>query len=310
VKTCVAVIPARRAEKTIAAALESLRLGSDDVVSRIVVVTSSSDPTAAVVREWAARDARVELVVADRSLTAGAARNAGRTASRSAELLLFMDADCRLEAGGARRLARGLEGAGLAAIGARIEREGGLVSRVRHMLEFKEAASRHEPPAEWIVPSTALLCRTEDFDRAGGFPDLWPGEDLVLGHRMRSLGMRTARSRDVTCVHTHPDGLVEMLRHQWRLGRTAAAARRMAPMHGSVFAHVPWLAPLLFPARLARLAAWQLREGRGEAAWTLLLLPLVVAGLASWTCAFTLESATTKGAESKAWRRRGAEMSA
>jgi hypothetical protein len=299
VNSCVAVIPARRAEGTIGRTLESLRLGNSAFVSRVLVVTSRCDPTAGVVRAWSQRDARVELVLADSPLTAGAARNLGRcraqalareSRSHDEAPLLFIDADCALEPGGAAALARDLAERQAAAVGARILGEGGAVARVRHMLEFKEAASRRDAPREWLPPSTTMLCRAKAFDRAGGFPDLWPGEDLVFATRLRDSGERVVRSARVRSRHLHPSGVGEMLRHQHRLGRTASVARRMASMHGEVFARNRALAVLLLPGRALRLALWQLGEGAGAAFGALALSPLLLAGLVAWTAGFVSAS--------------------
>ncbi len=298
---CVAVIPARRAERTIRRTLESLRLGNADFVERVLVVTSSDDPTCRIVRDWARGDARVELVLSDAVRTAGAARNDGREAVRRsgrhlardvAPLLLFVDADCRLEAGGAASLAAELVRSGAAAVTPRVVGRGGLVARARHILEFKEAASLRPAPPSWLPPSTVMLCRTDAFDRVGGFPDLWPGEDLVFTQALRDAGGVVRRTSHVAAVHDHPRGVVAMLRHQSRLGRTAAIARRMRPMPGSALAQNPLLAPLLFPARTIRIALWQFREGPAALAWTLALSPLLLAGLAAWTSAFTSQAAS------------------
>lgn len=290
-----AVLPARRAEGTIRAALESLRLGNDAFVERVVVVTSAGDPTADVVREWSARDPRVGVVLLDAPASAGRARNEGcERAAGSEGLVLFLDADCRLEAGGAKRLADELRDRGAAAISARVLGSGGAVARCRHLLEFKEAASRRPPPPRWLPPSTAMLCRRDAFERAGGFPDLWPGEDLVFSQALRDLGERVERSARVTVRHEHPAGVWRMLLHQRRLGRTAAIARRLRAMPGSALARRAWLAPLLLPGRLVRLVAWQAREGAAAITEAVLLSPLLVAGLAAWTAGFVAGAASRK----------------
>ena len=312
---CVAVIPARRAEWSIAATLESLRIGNHEFVERVLVVTSVDDPTADVVRRWAARDGRVELLAFPAPLSAGAARNAGRAAiatgaagsrpmetgaagsrpmetGAAAPLLLFIDADCSLEAGGAARLAGELARRGAAAVCARVLTGGGAVARTRHILEFKEAASRRAAPRNWLPPSTAMMCRADAFDGAGGFPDLWPGEDLVFSQALRDLGELVQRSDEVAVVHRHPRGVGEMLRHQRRLGLTAAIARRSRRMPGSAFARNRWRAALLLPARGVRIAAWQAREGGAALGWALLLSPLLAGGLVAWTFGFIAGAGT------------------
>ncbi|HEY2775314.1 MAG TPA: glycosyltransferase family A protein [Candidatus Binatia bacterium] len=297
---CVAVIPARRGEKTIGATLEALRLGNADFVSRVLVVTSRDDPTAAVVRAWVHRDAKVELVESDHAMTAGAARNRGRDAARARlphasdgladELLLFVDADCRLEAGGAAAMAGELARRGAAALSARVACCGGAIARARHLLEFKEAASRRPPPPSWLPPSTTLLCRADAFDRAAGFPDLWPGEDLVFSQVLRSFGLAVLRSDTASTLHEHPRGVARMMRHQVRLGATAAIARKRVAMPGSAFAASRVAALLLLPGRLWRLAQWQAGEGAAAMIEAVLLAPLLVAGLAAWTAGFVSES--------------------
>ncbi|MFN2377329.1 MAG: glycosyltransferase family 2 protein [Candidatus Binatia bacterium] len=313
---CAAVIPAHRAERTIGAALESLRVGNAAAVDRVVVVTSSGDPTADVVRRWQLLDPGVELVTAPQRWTAGAARNAGREALRHAcredaapppVRLLFIDADCRLETGGAARLETELVRRGAAAVSARVLGGTRIVDRVRHILEFKEAASRRPPPLAWLPPSTTMLCRADAFDEVGGFPDLWPGEDLVFSQSLRDSGRIVARSDEVSTFHDHPPGLGAMLRHQFRLGFTAAVARRRRAMPGSGLAHRPWRATLLLPGRALRILAWQAGEGASALAWTLLLSPLLGAGLLAWTTGFVSSAAARGGERDQACAQRPSE---
>lgn len=258
-------------------------MGDDGFVQRILVVTSRDDASATAAERHREFDPRIEVIRASSPLSAGAARNLGRTATNAA-LLLFVDADCWLESGGARALHRELESRSLDAVSACVRRDGGgAVARVRHALEFKEAEGRRAAPAHWLPPSTTMLCRASAFDAAGGFPDMFPGEDLVLSHRLRTLGHHVERSDGVSTWHQHPPGLVTMLRHQYRLGSTAAAARATSSMHGSLFVRFPLLAPLLLPARLMRVVRWYAAH---DPAWVIAALPLLAVGLGAWTAGF------------------------
>jgi len=282
--SCIAVVPAHHAERTLDATLEALLEGNRDFVERVIVVTSAADPTAALARPRAG----VEVVAAPQALSAGAARNLGRSrAGQGAELLLFVDADCVLESGGARALAAELERRAAAAVAARVRRRGGgVVAWLRHALEFKEAEGRVAAPAKWLPPSTTMLCRASAFDRAGGFPDLWPGEDLVFAHRLRTLGENVVLSDAVETWHRHPDGFAEMLAHQRRLGRTAALARALTGMHGAAFVRHRWLVALLLPARLLRALLWFARSSLRELLVLIAVLPLYAIGLGAWTVGF------------------------
>jgi glycosyltransferase involved in cell wall biosynthesis len=279
---CTAVVPAWRAEATLLETLRSLVVLNGDVVGRVIVVGCTSDRCLDIARRFDG----VEVVALAQRATAGRGRNVGRERAVS-DLLLFVDADCVLEAGAAARLVGALESRGLDAAGAAIVQDGnGFVGWVRHLLEFKESAPGVPAGTMGFLPSTVLLVRAGVFDACGGFPDMWPGEDLVFAQRMRALGARLAKIDVAVARHTHPEGLSTYLAHEYRLGVTAARARVMADMHGAAFVGRMWLAPLLMCGRALRAAMWLLRYRPHELPRFVALLPLYLSGLSAWTIGF------------------------
>lgn len=85
------VIPARNAAETIAATLDSLLAQDWPHWHAIVVDDGSTDDTAAIARDFAARDPRIEAMSGPKA-GAGAARNAG-LARATAPWILFLDSD-------------------------------------------------------------------------------------------------------------------------------------------------------------------------------------------------------------------------
>lgn len=238
--------------------------------------------------DLAERAPRVDIVEAGRRLTAGRARDVGRELAGDAETLLFVDADCRLPAGAVALLAEALDDDGRAAVGASVSSSGRprIVAWLRHLLEFKDAEPGAGNGTPWLVPSAALLVRADALDRAGGFPDLYPGEDWVLCARLRELGLTVRRLDTVVVDHVHPPGWGRMFAHQYRLGLTSALARTMAALPGAAFARRPVLVPLLFAGRLGRGTLWMLTNRPRELPLFILLFPLYVAALATWTAGF------------------------
>lgn len=286
------------AEATLAGTLESLLVANADVVRRVIVVASPGDGSADV----AARYPEVELIRVPSRVSAGRARNLGRLAAGKTDYLLFVDADCRLAFGGARKLRDACEKRSLAAAGSPIRpssRAG--VAWIRHLLEFKdfEAGVRNRQP--WMLPSAALMCRSEAFDRVGGFPDLWPGEDLVFCDRLRECGFEISRVDSTAADHEHPSGVGRMLTHQYRLGATSAVARRVTGMQGVGFARRPWSVPALFAGRLLRSIAWVFSESPRDVGRLVAYFPLIVTGLLSWTAGFARASLRTEVGEG-AWK--------
>ena len=287
---CTAIVPAYLAENTIARTLRSLVEDNADAIERVIVVCSPGDSTSEIARRFDG----VDVVAACERLSAGRARAVGREQAPSARLLMFVDADSALDAGAVGTLIDALDARGLDAVGAAIVREGGGgVAWLRHLLEFKESevgVPAANPP---MLPSAAFLCRADVYDRAGGFPDLWPGEDLVLCGRLRAAGARLAKIDSAVARHLHPDGLGTFLAHQRRLGATSARARLEVDMPGRVFVARPWLVPLLVAARAGRGVAWVARYRRRELGRFAALAPIYLAGLASWGLGFA--SAAVRG---------------
>jgi glycosyltransferase involved in cell wall biosynthesis len=287
---CVAVIPAHAAERTIESTIRAVREEADVAPDRIVVVASPADSTAAVSEHLA-----VDTIRTPTRLSAGAARNRGRQAAPEADLLLFLDADCSLAPGALRKLRSSLDEKGLDVAGASVVPEPATgVAWVRHLLEFKDAEPGSEPPWPSMVPSATILCRASAFDAVGGFPDMWPGEDMVFCSRMLRQGFRVRRVDDAVTVHHHPPGVQTMLRHQFALGQTSALARRIEPFDDSVYAWPVAAAPLLFAGRTFRALRWLVRHHRRDIPRFIALSPLYFAGLAAWCSGFARESAEAR----------------
>ncbi|MFP6610255.1 MAG: glycosyltransferase family 2 protein [Deltaproteobacteria bacterium] len=279
------VVPAWGAAATLSRTLDALIDGNGAAIDRIIVVASPGDASAKIAASYSA----VTVLRPQHRLTAGAARNLGRTEAGDAKRLIFVDADCRLAPGAAAALLAALEAdQGLAAVAPALVRDGGgPLAWTRHALEFKEWGRDGPARPLVFVPSAVLACRPALLDRAGGFPDMWPGEDLVLCHRLVEQGLRLAILRQVVARHRHPTGLGTMLLHQYRLGYSSALARLQTGMKGVTLARVPLLAPLLLPARAVRALLWFTTCGiRGLPAFVL-TLPLYLAGLVAWTVGFT-----------------------
>lgn len=287
---CVAVIPAHRAERTIEKTIHALRADSETAPDRIVVVASPSDATAAIAERLGA-----EVVRTPACLSAGAARNRGRRSAPDVELLLFVDADCALAPGALRALRSAVVAHGLDAAGASVVPAPSTgLAWVRHLLEFKDAEPGCEPPWPSMMPSATILCRAAAFDAVDGFPDMWPGEDLVFCSRLLRAGFRLRRLDAAVTVHHHPPGIVAMLRHQLELGRTSARARQIEEMDGARYVKSAAVAPLLFAGRTLRAVRWLARYHPRDIPRFVALSPLYFAGLAAWCSGFGRGVAETR----------------
>lgn len=220
------VIAAHDAAGTLGAQLDALLDQSWTGAWELVVVDNrSTDATAALVREYAARDPRVRLVSASASSGPSYARNAGIAAAMG-DHLAVCDAD---DVVGDRWLAA--MGDGL--------REHACVTGPLDVDRLNPAAlarTRGVFPADrcqsWygvfdIVPAGNFGIRREEWDRAGGFDEeLRACEDHDLSFRLRLLGVPVAFLADAVVHYRYRPTATELWRQGSVYGSFAPLLRR------------------------------------------------------------------------------------
>jgi cellulose synthase/poly-beta-1,6-N-acetylglucosamine synthase-like glycosyltransferase len=211
----------------------------------------------------------------------------GARAARGSRLA-FLDADAVPGPTWLTRLLANLEDGGAVAAAGAVENgtPGNAVGTTSYLLEFSELTpGRRGPPLHGATCN--LLVERHAFEAAGGFcEDVWPGEDTILTVPWgRAKRLRFAA--DAPIWHLNRTELAELLRHQYRLGRSfAAVCDRVEFPHGG-FSR--W--PLLAGAPLLRLGALAPRLGSQPALLrdAMRVSPLLALGLAAWTAGVAAE---------------------
>ena len=188
------LLPARDAERTLPAALESLRRQTLTAWETVAVDDGSRDGTRAILESAAARDARVRVVAPS---PLGVARALARAAAEArAPLLARMDADdvChrrRLELQAAR-----MESApDLDVLGCRVRAAGPTAEGMRRYVAWQNGLLDHASIAAALFVESPLvhpsvMMRREAFEAAGGYRETpWP-EDYDLWLRLAERGAR------------------------------------------------------------------------------------------------------------------------
>jgi mycofactocin glycosyltransferase len=256
-----------------------------------VIPVRGADPVA--LRAALARDGVQTIVVDDGSAVPvegaavrhehargpAAARNAGWTRVGT-DLVAFVDADCRVEAGWLEALLPHLTDPRVVAVAPRVASEPGrsLLARyesARSSLDMGAEPGPVRPGGRTsYVPTAALLVRRSALEQAGGFDELLRyGEDVDLVWRLAARGGTVRYEPAATVWHAPRPGLAAWLRQRYSYGTSAAP---LADRHGRAVA----------PVRVSRwsAAAWALAIGghpvlgAGTAAATGALLPRKLRG--------------------------------
>ena len=269
------IIPAFRAEATLPLVLDALAPQVAALDAEVIVVDSTGDDVAGRLTAWP----WVTVVAPAQRMLPGPARNLG-VARASADVLAFIDADAVPDSDWLSTLLAALEPDADAVAGAvRNGTPRSAVGTAGWLLEFSEFLPYRRRPVRHGA-SCNLLVRRAALEELGGFPDLWCGEDTIVTFRFAQRG-GLAFERDATVRHLNRTALASFLRHQRRLGAGFAAVCDSVPFPHRWAARPPWSAV----AGLVRIGALALRLSRRptDLGRALLLSPLLVAGLASWT---------------------------
>lgn len=279
------IVPAYRGLATIGACLESLRIAAIGHRCELIVVESSGDGAADLVRE---RFPEVRVIVSPARLSAGAARSEGFRHARG-RWLLAVDQDCQVPREWITRLVEllGRPGVGAAGGSIAVANPGNLPGWCVYLLEF----FTHFPSRGAVRDDNYLIgansaWRAEAI-RGGAFPDQTLGEDLLATAEMRRLGFDVLYDPALTVRHRNREGWREFLRYCRKMGAAAAHSQtRIGRRSIGVLHRFPFLAfgiPLLM---LPRIGLALVGSPPRYLAMFLALLPACAVGQLAWANAF------------------------
>jgi glycosyltransferase involved in cell wall biosynthesis len=280
------VVPCKGHAEQLERCLESLARQSASFAYETIVVDSAADPD---VEAVARRFAGIRIVSSGDDLLAGPARNLGAGQARG-EYLAFIDADCQAEPGwlaaAVEELSLGAKMVGGPVLDALPWHPVAVTDNLTQFSDFRPG--RKDGPARYF-PACNMAMSGEAFGSVGGFPDVGvnAGEDTALCDRVLERWPRDIRFvQRMRVRHDGRTGLAEFLRHQSAFGY----ARGILGLHMTA-THRRWGArsvalPAVVLKRLSYVAGRAVRWDPARAPRTVLLLPLLVAGLCAWAGGF------------------------
>lgn len=287
------VIPAYLGKFTIGDCLRSLRLAMVGRRAEIVLVESSQDGTADLVRR---EFPEVRVLALSRQVSAGEARNLGIQAARG-QTLFFVDQDCVVPSDWLERLQHHLGEPGTGAAGGAIgfrnwsNLSGSAVFFLEFLYHFpsRRAATKN---AHFLLGCN-LACRREAIEGVC-FPAQTLAEDLLFSAAIRRAGWDTVYDPTIHVSHWNREGWGEFFRYNAKMGRAAARSHLLLrPSWSSLVLRYPWLvcaSPLVILPKifLGLLGQWR------YLARFLLLLPCCWLGNWVWAWAFYREIVSSR----------------
>jgi GT2 family glycosyltransferase len=289
------VLPSYNAAHTVPMVLEALVAQVTDLRYEVILVESSGDGTAEIVRSLFPE---VQVIESPRRLFPGAARDLGAERAKG-RILLFLDADCVPESDWLDRMWATHERYDCAVVAGSILNGNPrfATSVSSYMNEFSDFFPYGEPRYVDYLPSGNTSYKIEIFRRHGGFDPNEPMyEDLIFNKLLFRAGEKLLFNPEIRVAHHHRTDLREYLGHEFRRGRGAAVARRRGLMVGAIWARKPALGFLAAPGLFMRKAAvfpYRLLRAYPNSIFRLLrALPCFYLALLVWHCGFLADIAS------------------
>lgn len=287
------VVCAYKSRGTIERCLESLLAQDSRTRTEIIVVESSGDGTADIIRE---RFPLVRLIESPHRLFSGAARNVGAQKARG-EFLLFIDSDCVAEPSWTAKMVSALTTGDCTVAGGSILNGNpeSAVSVAGYISEFSHFFPFGNPRFVDYLPTGNCAYRTQVFRKYAGFENEQPlYVDLMFNKALSRAGEKLLFDPDIRVWHWNRTALREHLDHQWRRGRAAAVARRKGLLTGGEIVRYPFLSipatPVLF---LRKVLVFPIRYARAyprELTSLAKALPVFLLGMLYWHSGFLNEA--------------------
>ncbi len=281
------VIPSFNEEVHIRDCLRSLLNQQTEVACDVIVVDSSTDATAEIIR---AEFPTVHLLRREQRTSPAQARNLGMCQAR-APIVAFIDADCTADPTWLDRLIQAHRGPHLAVGGSiSLAAPHTLAGALLFAIEFSEFLPRSTPGEIRWLPSCNLSVKRRALEQYGGFPDdMEASEDILFSRRLTiESGMPLWFDPQIRIAHTNLDTLTEFRQKLQKLGYWSGRSRRSGLLPGGFLLRHPILIPLLIPYRflciLIRL--WRGLDHKKLFLLCLLCWPLLLYGLISWASSF------------------------
>ena len=274
------IIASYNSEKTIAACLESLENQTTDRSFEIIVVDSSTDGTAELVKK---RFPNVRLYRFPERKFCGGARNFGISVARG-EIIAFVDADCTADSNWVDEILKAHRSPHLAIGGAIANGDSSsVVGWAAYFCEFSQWMPNTS--ATWLddVAGANMSYKREIFDELGPFIEGTYCSDTEFHWRLGQMGHRLRFVPSILISHRSIDDFPRFIRHEYHHGRDFARVR-VRRQNFSILRRA--LYTILFFLILVKLL---LRIGLGNfknriyLAAFLKASPLLILGLASWS---------------------------
>ncbi len=277
------VIPSYNQKHVIFDALESVLRQKTNFPYEIIIVESTGDDTAELVRK---RYPLVRVIELNERAFPGTARNRAIVEAKG-RYIAFTDTDCIVHENWLQELVDSHR-RGYQVVGGMVKNGtlNSIPGTVDYLLEFSDLIKPYESTNNTHFGTCNLSVEKTIFDEHGLFIDQVKGSDSLYCRRIKENGVELFHQPRAIIWHRNRTHFKKIFKNQYELGYGAAINRHRYNLKGKMFVKHPILIPLLPFARSAAIGNRLLRCSFNDFLKFIGLLPLVFVSLLRYTQGF------------------------
>jgi glycosyltransferase involved in cell wall biosynthesis len=277
------IVPSYNQKHCIFDALNSILNQETDFKFEVIVVESTGDDTANLIRS---KYPSVQVIELSQRTYPGAARNVAIKQARGS-FLAFTDTDCIVEKHWLQRLLLAHR-QGYKVVGGMVKNGTpfNLIGTLDYLLEFSDLITPYSTTNKTHFGTCNVSFSREIFDTYGLFADQVKGSDSQYSRLVRQKGEILFHQPEAIIWHRNRTNLARIFRNQHELGYGAAISRNKYDFQGKIFIRMPILIALLPFAKVAAIASRLLRYSPTNLTKFIFLSPLAFIVLSYFSLGF------------------------
>lgn len=286
------VIPSYNSKRSIEKSLDAVFSQEFEHEFEVIVVDSSEDNTADIVR---GKYPQVKLIKLETKTDQGKARNIG-VSHALGEYIFFVDSDCVAQPGWMKKLTHGFE-LGFHVSGGPVVNgnPNSTVAWAGYFFEFNDLLPSRAKGQVEHVGSCNSCYRKDILLKYGGFPSglKFAVEDIMYNCFLARRAVKIYNEPDAIVAHFHREKLASYIKHQYKLARGTIQLLRNSHFSGWWITKYPlpsfFILPILPCIKFVRINSHIYRYDSSLYIRKPMIVPLIVMGLLSWLYGFAEE---------------------
>lgn len=277
------IIPSFNQKHTIFDALDSIFRQKTSFRYEVLVVESTGDDTAELIRQ---KYPQVRVLEKKERAFPGTARNVAIEQAKG-RILAFTDTDCIVREDWLHTLIETHE-QGHSVVGGMVKNgtPSSIVGTLDYCLEFSDLITPHPTTEKTHFGTCNVSFDADIFKNHGLFADQVKGSDSIYTRKLVKDGEQLYHQPKAIIWHRNRTSLKKVFKNQYELGYGAAINRHKYDLKGKVFVQYPVLIPLLPFVKWAAISLRLLKSNFGYFVKFLLLSPLALAVLTRYAIGF------------------------